>query len=441
MKERSFAIYTLGCKVNQEEAAALEAAFLEAGYDEVLFSSSADIYIINTCTVTSLADRKSRAMIRRARKSNPDALIVVTGCYAQVSPLEIKALDCVDLILGVDERAELLDLVEKNLTVKGGGPQVKISDVRKDHNFIPLAIATEKQKRARAFLKIQDGCNQFCHYCIIPYARGASRSLSQKEVLKRAQKLIDLGHLEIVLSGIHIGVYGNDLDNGDSLNSLIKNILKLPGLGRLHLGSLEIQHINKELIGLFSENEKLCPHLHIPLQSGSNSILKAMGRKYSTMEYEGIIKEIRKQIPDISITTDVIVGYSGEGEKEFEETYVFSEQMAFSKMHIFPFSPRKGTVAYDLKDQVPDRDKKIRVKKLTLLAQNMQNNYGERYIGKPLQMLIEQEMEIGQERYWSGHSENYLSLMLPLMESEKGALIPVYGERWQKNSLFVKKEK
>ena len=282
MKEKSFAIFSLGCKVNQEEAAALEGMFREAGYRQVDFSQKAGIYIINTCTVTSLADKKSRAMIRRANKANPEALIVVTGCYAQVSAQEVAEIPGVDLILGVDERPFLLQLAEEKLGNEKTGPEVKVSDVSLPHQFAALPTARDMQRRARAFLKIQDGCNQFCRYCIIPYARGISRSLPEDMVLERARRLIALGHQEIVLSGIHIGVYGEDLSSGENLYQLILKVLRLPGLGRLHLGSLEVQHIDDKLIELFSGDNRLCPHLHIPLQAGSDTILSAMGREYAT---------------------------------------------------------------------------------------------------------------------------------------------------------------
>lgn len=441
MEEKTFAIYSLGCKVNQEEASALEGIFSEAGYRQVDFDAMASVYIINTCTVTSLADKKSRAMIRRAHKKNPEALVVVTGCYAQVSPTEVAAIEGVDLVLGVDERAGLLQLVESKRGQKKSLTEVKVSDVSRPHQFSALPAAKGMQRRARAFVKIQDGCNQFCHYCIIPYARGASRSLPMADVLERTKKLIELGHREIVLSGIHIGVYGEDLANGGTLYQLIREILKIHGLGRLHLGSLEVEHIDNELVELFVMDKRLCPHLHIPLQSGSDKVLSDMGRKYTAAQYRNLVERIRRDIPDISITTDVIVGYPGEGDREFKETVEFVQQMAFSKMHIFPYSPRRGTVAYDYQDQVSDQEKKRRAKELSVIDDEMQSAYGKNFIGRDLRMLKEQKTEVEGKSFWSGHSENYLQLLLPFCENEEKAEEDVIGVRWHRNCLYVKSRK
>ncbi|MEG1501329.1 MAG: MiaB/RimO family radical SAM methylthiotransferase, partial [Clostridiales bacterium] len=318
----TFAIYTLGCKVNQEESAALAMIFTNGGYQQRDFKEKADIYIINTCTVTHLADRKARGMIRRAIKSNQQALVIVTGCYAQTAPEEIAVLQGVDLIVGVDERSDLLALAEKELAkkaVNGENQQdikIMVGDILQPHAFVPLP-AVESQKRTRAYLKIEDGCDQFCHYCVIPYARGPVRSLPLAEAVARAEKLFSSGHRELVLTGIHVGAYGQDLPGKVDLLLLLQKLLALPFAGRIHLGSVEPHQFNRPLLELLASSQRICRHLHIPLQAGSDRTLAAMGRTYTCGEYQQLVDDLRSLLPGIAISSDVMVGYPGESAEDF----------------------------------------------------------------------------------------------------------------------------
>ncbi len=443
-KEKTFALCTLGCKVNQEEGAAMAALLSAAGYRQVAFSAIADIYIINTCTVTHVADRKCRAMIRRAVKTNAEALVVVAGCYAQISGQEAAAIEGVDLVIGVDERASLLSLIEH--CRQRQKPFLAVGDISKADKFMPIGDGAASQNRARAYLKIEDGCDQFCHYCLVPYARGPVRSLPLPEVVEQAQALLAADHKEIVLTGIHIGAYGQDLP-GIDLQLLLQQLLALPGDWRLRLGSLEPQQIDERLIKLVAGNDKICKHLHIPLQAGSDKILAAMGRHYDTAFYAELLQRLRASVPDIAITSDVMVGYPGESEKDFADSYDFCRNMAFAGLHIFPYSPRQQTVAATLSQQVPAAIKENRAACLAALAQDLASAYGSAFVGRKLHLLLEQKVKIDEREYWQGHSENYLPLYLPCGRQAKGSIVPVImtvpyfplaGEKKKKNGFFCR---
>lgn len=437
----AFAIYTLGCKVNQEESAAIAALMEEKGWQQKPFQEKAQVYIINTCTVTHLADRKSRAMIRRAVKHNPGALVVATGCYAQTSHQELAALRGIDLVVGVDQRIDLPRLIEERLARPAAAPQIEVADISKPHPFVDLP-ATGTPERARAYLKIEDGCDAFCHYCAVPYARGPVRSLPPEKALAYAKDLIGAGYLEIVLSGIHVGAYGQDLPGGIHLASLLKELLQLPALGRLRLSSIEPLQFTPELLALLEEESaapksKLCPHFHIPLQAGSDKTLKAMGRRYTCRQYEELLTQLRGFYPQAAFTSDMMVGYPGESPEDFAESYDFCRRQGFARLHVFPYSPRKGTVAADLPGQIDPQEKEKRSQKLLALGEEMAAQYGRGFIGKTLQLLPEQSVEYEKRSYLQGHGENYLNLLLPANQEYGAGFIPVKGESWKNGSLMV----
>lgn len=437
---RRYALTTLGCKVNQEEGAAIAALLESHGWQRCRFGDCAELYIINTCTVTHLADRKSRAMIRRATKASPQAIVVVTGCYAQVSAAEAAQIPGVDLVVGVDERARLGELVEAEYTrrQKRQNAALIVPDVLQPHAFVPLPAPTGLE-RARAYLKVEDGCDQFCHYCVVPYARGPVRSLPLADALAQGRVLIAQGYPEIVLTGIHIGAYGQDFTGQrPNLGDLLQAFLALPGLGRLHLGSLEPQQCTETLLELVLNQEKICRHLHIPLQAGCDKTLAAMGRRYDTTAYAALCAFIRSMDPKIALTTDVMVGYPGESEADFATTYRFCQQIGFADMHVFAYSPRKRTVAAELPGQIAPPEKERRSKALLELAGQLRTNYGAAFVGQTLQFLFEQVVEIDGQPYYQGHSENYLPLLLPVRPDGPpvGRLVTVCGKTFADDRLY-----
>ncbi|HCB92478.1 MAG TPA: tRNA (N(6)-L-threonylcarbamoyladenosine(37)-C(2))-methylthiotransferase MtaB, partial [Selenomonas sp.] len=330
------AFLTLGCKVNQFETETMEGLFLQRGYELVPFAEKADVYVINTCSVTSLSDKKSRQMIRRAQRQNPKAILAAVGCYAQAAPDEVGALEGIRVVLGTRDRSKIVDLVEQ--AMNEDGVMNSVSDIMKTEEFedIPLFGVPS---RTRAFLKIQEGCENFCSYCIIPYTRGPVRSRSLESLHREAEKLIEKGFLEIVLTGIHLGAYGRDLSRKGSSVSLAaaaREALKIPGLKRLRLGSLESIELSEELFELMRQDGRFCRHLHLPLQSGSDEILKAMNRHYDTSEFARLIQNVEQAVPGVAISTDIIVGFPGETEAMYEKSLAFAEKMSFSRMHVFP---------------------------------------------------------------------------------------------------------
>ncbi|MCL2678071.1 MAG: tRNA (N(6)-L-threonylcarbamoyladenosine(37)-C(2))-methylthiotransferase MtaB [Clostridiales bacterium] len=434
---KSFAVYTLGCKVNQEEGAELAALFRQAGYPEGDFAGPCDIYIINTCTVTHMADRKSRQVMRRAKKNNPEALLIITGCYAQTSAAEIAAIEGVDLVAGVAERAFLPQLAAQKLREKnGGGPRIEVSDIKTSAVFQTISDFPGQQPRVRAYLKVEDGCDQSCAYCIVPRARGPVRSLPPRQALSRAAALLEAGHREIVLSGIHVGAYGQDLPEGD-LPGLIRGLLALPGLLRLRLSSLEPQQVNEELLCLMRAEEKICRHLHIPLQSGCDRTLAAMNRSTDSARYAGIIEELRRDFPDIAVTTDMIVGFPGESEEDFAASRAFAEEMAFAGIHVFPFSVRKGTAAAALPGRVPTPLIRQRAALLSQSAQKLTAAYAARFIGRPLRVLAEQTVERSGQKLCFGHSDNYLGVVFAQENAARGEVYEVVGKKWQNGEIFA----
>ncbi len=397
------AFYTLGCKVNQADTASMENLFLRSGHQLVSFDGEADVYIINTCVVTNTGQRKSRQTIHRAIRKNPNALIVVTGCYPQTAAEEVKAIAGVDMIIGNQDRAQIVQLVEERLAHRQTDTLDAVHKLTASTAFEEMA-AGDITDKTRAFLKIQEGCNQFCTYCIIPYARGPLRSRSLESIRTETQRLISAGFKEIVLIGIHLGCYGKENPNGPTLYDAVKTVLEVPGVQRLRLGSLESVEVEPRLLTLMQEDARFCRHLHLPLQSGCDKTLQAMHRPYTTAKFKTLLADIKTKVPDIAITTDVIVGFPGETEADFETTCKFAESCGFSKMHIFPFSARKGTPAEKFAGAVTEAVKKERADILGRIDETMHKAFLQAMVGQNAEVLFEQPAG---EDYFEGLTGNY----------------------------------
>ena len=397
------AFYTLGCKVNQADTASMENLFLRSGHQLVSFDGEADVYIINTCVVTNTGQRKSRQTIHRAIRKNPNALIVVTGCYPQTAAEEVKAIAGVDMIIGNQDRAQIVQLVEERLAHRQTDTLDAVHKLTASTAFEEMA-AGDITDKTRAFLKIQEGCNQFCTYCIIPYARGPLRSRSLESIRTETQRLISAGFKEIVLIGIHLGCYGKENPDGPTLYDAVKTVLDVPGVQRLRLGSLESVEVEPRLLTLMQEDARFCRHLHLPLQSGCDKTLQAMHRPYTTAKFKTLLADIKTKVPDIAITTDVIVGFPGETEADFETTCKFAESCGFSKMHIFPFSARKGTPAEKFAGAVTEAVKKERADILGRIDETMHKTFLQAMVGQNAEVLFEQPAG---EDYFEGLTGNY----------------------------------
>jgi threonylcarbamoyladenosine tRNA methylthiotransferase MtaB len=400
------AVHTLGCKVNQYDSEAIAAQFKAHGYEVVDFNQAgADVYIINTCTVTNISDHKSRQMIRRAHRNNPQAKIVVVGCLAQTNPEQVKALPGVNLIVGTDKRSRIVELVEQ---IGRHGQGVMVEDILQVRQFEELNAAAF-EGRTRAYLKIQDGCNQYCAYCKVPYARGPSRSRPATSVIEQAAHIAKQGYREIVLTGIHLGGYGQDLKPATSLSEIVEQVADVPNLQRVRISSVDPNEIDAKLIDLVANHPKVCRHLHIPLQSGSDQILKRMRRRCQTADFRRIVEAVRAQVPEVAITTDVIVGFPGETPDLFDQTYAFLEDTAPCKIHVFPYSAREGTLAYSFPDQVPKQEKERRSRALTALSDQLAFAYHQKFVNRTVGVLVERE----QEGMLVGHTDNYIQVALP----------------------------
>lgn len=395
-----FQIYTLGCKVNTYESNVLRDALLNKGYFEVGLKEKADITIINTCTVTNTADSKSMKVIRQAIRRNENAIIVVCGCLVQNKKEKVSKIDGVDIVIGNINKSKIVDYIEKYIEEKK--QEVDVRNIM-DTNFEPMML--NNFNKTRAFVKIQDGCNNFCSYCIIPYTRGNVRSKDKQSVLKEIQLLVDEGHKEVVLTGIHTGNYGAEFADY-KFADLLKDIVKIDKLERLRISSIEITEINDDVMEVIKENNILVDHMHIPLQSGSDAVLKRMNRKYDKEYFINKIKKLRKIRPNISITTDVIVGFPGETKEEFEETIETIKKIEFTKLHVFPYSKREGTKAAIMDGQVDENIKKKRVKILLQLSKELEYNYMEKFIGKKVIFIP----EMAKEEYIIGHTGNFLNV-------------------------------
>ncbi|TAH68021.1 MAG: tRNA (N(6)-L-threonylcarbamoyladenosine(37)-C(2))-methylthiotransferase MtaB [Anaerolineaceae bacterium] len=409
------AFLTLGCKVNSYETEAIRGMFEASGYEVVDFKALADVYIVNTCTVTNIADRKSRQMLHQAKKRNPQAIIIAVGCYVQAAEEELLKDSSVDLVVGNNRKSEIVKLVENFRAQKDINTNMVV-DISAEKDFEELSIISTMEK-TRAFIKIQDGCNRFCSYCIIPYVRGRVRSRDEHDILDEITKLSEAGYKEIVLTGIHISSYGtdrmankNDVFKLMPLASLIKAIGRIPGIERIRLGSLEPRIITEEFVNEIAKVKQFCPHFHLSLQSGSNSVLKRMNRKYSAEEYEEKVQLLREYFENPAFTTDIIVGFPGETDKEFEETLEFVQRIGFSAIHVFKYSKRAGTKAAEMADQIPEDIKNQRSNLLTSLAKQMSKDYKALFMGRIEKILIEEEASIEGKRYQVGHNERYLKL-------------------------------
>ncbi|HOJ09249.1 MAG TPA: tRNA (N(6)-L-threonylcarbamoyladenosine(37)-C(2))-methylthiotransferase MtaB [Clostridiales bacterium] len=412
---KKVAFCTLGCKVNQYESEAVSNLFENAGYTIVDFDEIADIYVINTCTVTGISARKSRQMVRRAKSLNREAIIVVMGCYSQTSPEEVSNIPGVDLIIGTSDRNKIIEYVEE---ITQCGKQLNtVEGIMKKRDFEELHVDKYKE-RTRAYLKIQEGCTQFCSYCIIPYARGPVRSRNPEEVLKEVKRLSDNGFKEVILTGIHVASYGRDLRN-TSLLDIICRIHEVDGIERIRLSSIEPTTITNDFVQIVKNLNKLCPHYHISLQSGCDETLKRMNRKYDTSEYRSVVERLRDNINDVAITTDVMVGFPGESDNEFEQTYEFLQEICFSKMHVFKFSPRKGTPAYSFTNQVPGDVKEERSRKLIELSDECALKFQRQFEGRTMPVLFEQEAG---ENSIEGLTPNYIRVFCRGSNSLKGEI-------------------
>ena len=380
--------------------------FKENGYEIVDINDDiSDVCVVNTCTVTNMSDRKSRHILRRVKVLNPNAIIVATGCYAQVYKKELEEMPEIDIVLGNEEKNDIVHFVERYQNEKK--KIVQIQDINQEKEFEEMGEITYTEK-TRAVIKVQDGCNQFCSYCIIPYARGRVRSRKIENVVKEIKKIAERGIKEVVITGIHLASYGKDFNDGTSLIDLLEEINKIDGICRIRLGSLELKIINEKLMDRLIKLEKICHHFHLSLQSGSNKTLKRMNRKYTTEEFKNIVEILRKYYDDVILTTDIIVGFPGENEEEFEETYNFLKEIKFYKMHVFPYSPRKGTVAEKMPEQVDGNIKEKRSKKLIEMSEQNQKGYNEKLIGKEVEVLFEEEEKKDNEIFYKGHTSNYI---------------------------------
>lgn len=399
--KRKVAFISLGCKVNQYETNAMSQEFIEAGYEVVEFTDVADIYIVNTCTVTNIADRKSRQMLRRVKEINPEAVLVATGCYAQVAIDELEKIDDIDLIIGNNEKKDIVEIIENYCNEKNA----IITDVMHQKEYVEFGTTTYTEK-TRAVVKIQDGCDRFCSYCIIPYARGRVRSRKLENIVAEVEQIVDNGIQEVVITGIHIASYGKDFNFKITLIDLLEELNKIKGLKRIRLGSIEPTIITEEFVNRLSKLEKICDHFHLSLQSGCNETLKRMNRRYTCEEFENGTKLLRKAFPDAALTTDIIVGFPGETEEEFKTTYEFLSRIAFYKMHVFKYSQRKGTKAAVMPNQVDGSVKEQRSKKLIELSDKNEEMYNSKYVGKTVEVLFEEK----DGEYYKGHTTNYIEV-------------------------------
>ncbi|WP_261129543.1 tRNA (N(6)-L-threonylcarbamoyladenosine(37)-C(2))-methylthiotransferase MtaB [Bacillus sp. Marseille-Q3570] len=419
----SVAFHTLGCKVNHYETEAIWQLFQSQDYERTDFEKRADVYVINTCTVTNTGDKKSRQVIRRAIRKNPDAVICVTGCYAQTSPAEVMAIPGVDVVVGTQDRVKMLEYIEQYKRERQ--PINGVGNIMKARVYEELEVPAFTD-RTRASLKIQEGCNNFCTFCIIPWARGLLRSRKPEHVIEQAQQLVDAGYQEIVLTGIHTAGYGEDMKDYNFAQLLSDIDKQVKGLKRLRISSIEASQVTDEVIDVLDRSDIVVPHLHIPLQSGSDTVLKRMRRKYSMEMFADRLNKLKKALPGLAITSDVIVGFPGETEEEFMETYDFIKDHKFSELHVFPFSRRTGTPAANMEDQVPEDVKNERVHRLIELSNQLAKEYASQYEGEVLDIIPEElDKENPDGDLYIGYTANYMKVRIPATEDMIGKLVRV----------------
>ena len=410
---KKVALHNLGWKVNAYETEAMQEMLEHAGYEIVPFQEGADIYVINTCTVTNIADRKSRQMLHRARKMNPDAVVVAAGCYVQAQA-EKQVIDpCIDIVLGNNKKQDLLTALQAYEEAHGDLREVIDINHTKEYENLHL---TKQGEHTRAYIKVQDGCNQFCSYCIIPYARGRVRSRAKEDVVAEVTDLAKNGYQEVVLTGIHLSSYGIDFENEDNLLSLIRAVHEIEGIKRIRLGSLEPRIITEEFVQAIAALPKMCPHFHLSLQSGCNETLKRMNRRYTSEEFYEKCEILRKYFEKPALTTDVIVGFPQETEEEFETTYEFLKKICFYETHIFKYSKREGTKAAVMQGQIPEQIKAKRSARLIELGEKNRRAYEESFLGKTVEVLVEEKSDVNGKEMWTGHTKEYMKIAL---ESEK----------------------
>ncbi len=413
---KKIAFITLGCKVNMYDTEAMMELFVEKGYKIVEFDDYADIYIINTCTVTNFGDKKSRQMIRRARRRNPNAIVAASGCYAQVAPEKVADIEGINIVIGTKDRSKVVEIIE---SYKGGSVLNAVTDIKGEREFEPLKISRLKG-RTRAYIKIQEGCNRYCTYCIIPYARGPVRSRKPEDVISEVKTLAKNGFKEIVLTGIHVASYGLDLGN-ITLCDIIEKVHDVPGIERIRFSSVEPTVITDEFIERIIKLPKVCQHYHLSLQSGCDRTLKAMNRRYSSEEYRNACDKLRKAFPDVAITTDIIVGFPNESEEDFKESYDFAKSVKLSKIHVFPYSPKAGTPAADMKGQIPPDVKNKRSEEMIALSNSLNREFMARYTGGETEVLFERE----EKGYYEGHTSNYIKVLVKSDENLTNRILRV----------------
>lgn len=397
------ASFALGCKVNQYESEAIAELFAEKGYEIVGIDEEADVYVINTCTVTNFGDKKSRQLIRKVKRQNENAIVAVVGCYAQTAPQELMKVEGVNLVIGTKDRAQIVEMVEQY--DKSHGVENHVSDIMKERVFEPLSIQ-KLANRTRAYLKIQDGCSQYCSYCIIPYARGPIRSREPQEVLAEVKRLAENGFKEVVLTGIHVASYGKDRRD-TSLLEILRQVHEVEGIERIRFSSIEPNVVTEEFARAMAELPKVCDHFHLSLQSGCDKTLKEMNRKYDTEKYRQAAATLRKYLPHVALTTDIIVGFPGETEEDFQASYDFAKEIGFAKIHVFPYSPKRGTPAAARKDQLPNAVKSERSHKLIALSDKMAADFLQEYVGQDVEVLYERMVE---DDVYEGHTTNYIKV-------------------------------
>ena len=427
MTERRFAIFTLGCKVNQEESAAIANVFCEHGWQEVPFGEAAEVTVVNTCTVTQVAEKKSRNMLRRAQAANPGTFVVATGCYAQLKPEEAAALG-LDLVLGANEKHRLYELSAAGAEKKrlnAYQPEIAVMPARDVRDYREIGNRHSRTSRTRAFVKIEDGCNQFCSYCIVSYVRGPVRSRPLSAVLAEIAGLVRDGYREVVLTGIHVGAYGTDWGEHDAFARLVEQAAAVPGLARLRLGSVEPYEVSDRLLELAAASSVICPHFHVPLQAASSKVLQLMGRMYDLAFYEELLVKIRALLPEAAVTTDIIAGFPGETDVIFADELLAVRRMAFAVAHIFPYSRRPGTPAAMFAGQVPNVEKNRRAEEISHVVAETRREFRERFIGREIEFLPEREQKKDGVSGLCGYTANYLPVFAPELDAAYGEICRV----------------